>query len=132
MLASTDTTSLSSEILDEAFSDFRSHAAQLANRSDRRALWMACVAVALCRQNPARLEGARRCLEKWTAEQPWSRTLFATWRRLLRSCETLTEVLDPTEENQELRSASPLVGCLMPGEHPVALRFFQELYPGMS
>ena len=120
-------------VFEAALREFHPVAPSLSNRSDRRALWMVCIGIALCRQDPARLEGARRCLDRWSREQPSRQRLFGAWRQLLQSTETLVDVIDPTPENQQFRSVCPLAGSLRPGEHLAALRFFQnELYPHLS
>jgi hypothetical protein len=120
-------------VFEAALRDFRPVAPSLHNRSDRRALWMVCVGIALCRQDPARLESARHCLDRWDREQPSRKRLFSAWRRLLESTDALASVIEPSPENQQLRSVCPLAGSLRPGEHPAALHFFQnELYPNLS
>jgi len=105
---------------------FENHCDQITTRSDRRALWMACLGVASCEANPSRRLEAISLANKWMKEQPARVPLFRQWLEILLSQETLENVLLPTAGNQELRSVCPLAASIRPKEHRAALRFFQE------
>jgi hypothetical protein len=87
---------------------------------------MACLGVAFCEKNPPRRLEAIHLAKKWMDEQPSRTRMLRQWVDLLQTQETLETVLQPTADNQELRSVCPLAGSIRPKEHRAALRFFQE------
>jgi hypothetical protein len=113
-------------LLEMALRQFEKHSAALRNRSDRRALWMACVGVAACKIHTDRILKARNLTEKWMVEQPSRIRLFQDWIKLLASQENLETVLETNPQNQELRSICPLAASIKPKEHRAALNFFQK------
>ena len=111
---------------DATLARFKTFSGPLVTRSDRRALWMACLGVATCKTNPARRLEAIHLAKKWMGEQPSRAGMLRQWISLLQTQESLETVLEPTAGNQELRSVCPLAGSIRPKEHRAALRFFQE------
>jgi hypothetical protein len=97
----------------------------MSNRSDRRALWMNAVGIALCKRCPDRLAKAIKLARRWMREQPSRAELFREWERLLRH--DPSTVLGPTSRNQQLRSVSPLAASITASEHMRALRWFQRI-----
>jgi hypothetical protein len=105
---------------------FIHHSEQLVTRSNRRALWMACLGVAARGMDPPRGLEAIQPAKKWIVEQPSRALLFRQSLDLLRTRKKLETVLEPAAGNQQLRSVCPLAASIRPKEHRAALRFFRE------
>lgn len=112
--------------IEGALARYKTHSGPLRTRSDRRALWMACFGVASCEMDPRRRTAAIRLARKWMDEQPARAQMLRQWTQLLETQESLETVLQPTADNQELRSVCPLAASILPTEHRVALRLFQK------
>ena len=97
-------------------------------RSDKRALWLNAVGIALCRLDGVRRTRALELAQKWRKEQPVRMAFFDVWITLLQPDEEdhLDAVLEPTPDNQQLRSVTPLGAAISVKEHRAAVRHFQK------
>ena len=111
--------------LKEALDLYEQHHTNLKSRSDKRALWMNCVGVSLCKEK-SRINSALIRLQEWANSQPIRKPLWEKWEKMLLNKQDLKTVLENTEDNQELRSVSPLCASIQPIEHKMALTFFQK------